>query len=217
MKKQFVVIGLGRFGTSVAKTLIEANVDVLAIDIDEAKINDASMYLTHAVALDATDENSLKALGIRNFDVAIVCVGDIQSSVLITLLCKELGIKYVLVKAKNDLHSKVLFKIGADKIVFPERDTGIRVANNLLASNILDFIQLNKNYGILEFNVPSDWIGKSLVDINIRKIFGINVIAIKRQNDFNVNPAAEDILNENDVLIIIGSDTNLKKFKPSFK
>ena len=213
MKKQFIVIGLGRFGNSVAKTLVDANADVLAIDIDEEKVNDVSEFATHAVAVDATDENALKALGLRNFDVAVVSVGDIQSSVLITLICKELGVNYVLVKAKDELHAKVLFKIGADKIVFPERDTGIRVANNLLASNIIDFIEIFKNYGMLEISVPSGWVNKSLLDLNIRKNFNVNIIAIKHGNDINVNPSAEDKLLEGDVIVVIGSEEDMNKIK----
>lgn len=213
MKKQFIVIGLGRFGVSVAKTLVDANADVLAIDIDEEKVNDVSDFATHAVAVDATDENALKALGLRNFDIAVVCVGDMQSSVLITLICKELGVKYVLVKAKDELHAKVLFKIGADKIVFPERDTGIRVANNLLASNIIDFIEIFKNYGMLEISVPAGWVNKSLLDLNIRKNYNVNIIAIKHGNNINVNPSAEDRLLAGDVIIVIGSEEDMNKIK----
>ncbi len=213
MKKQFIVIGLGRFGHSVVKTLVDANADVLAIDIDEEKVDDVSEFATHAVAVDATDETALKALGLRNFDVAIVSVGDIQSSVLITLICKELGVKYVLVKAKDDLHAKVLFKIGADKIVFPERDTGIRVANNLLASNIIDFVEIFKNYGMLEIAVPAEWVGKSLLELDIRKNFNMNIIAIKHNNDINVNPAADDKLMDGDVVIVIGSEEDMNKIK----
>jgi trk system potassium uptake protein TrkA len=215
MKKQFIVIGLGRFGSSVVKTLAAGNADVLAVDIDEEKVDDVSDYATHAVSMDATDENALKALGIRNFDVAIVCVGDIQSSVLITLICKELGVKYVLCKAQDELHAKVLFKIGADKIIFPERDTAIRVANNLLASNLIDFIEIFKNYGMLEIAVPNDWVGKSLLELNIRKNYNVSIIAIKRGDDFNVNPSADDTLKGGDVVIVIGSEDNMNKIKKS--
>lgn len=213
MKKQFIVIGLGRFGSSVVKTLVDANADVLAVDKDEEKVDDVSDYATHAVAMDATDENALKALGIRNFDVAVVSVGDIQSSVLITLICKELGVKYVLCKAQDELHAKVLFKIGADKIVFPERDTGIRVANNLLASNLIDFIEIFKNYGMLEICVPNEWVGKSLLELNIRKNYNVSIIAIKHGDDINVNPAADDVLKEHDIVIVIGSEDNMNKIK----
>ncbi len=213
MKKQFVVIGLGLFGYSVVKTLAEANVDVLAIDMDEEKIEDISQLATHALALDATDEAVLKGLGLRNFDVAVICVGDIQSSILITLICKEQGVKNVIAKAQDDLHAKVLSKIGADKIVFPERDTGIRVANNLLASNIIDFIEIFKNYGMLEMYVPKAWVGKSLLQLNVRKNYDVSIIAIMRQDDINMNPAATDILEEKDVIIVLGSDDSMNKMK----
>ena len=141
MKKQFVVFGLGRFGSSVATSLTQTGNDVLCVDTSEHLVDDIAPYVTHAVQADATDEKALKAIGTSNFDVAVVAIGgDIQASILITLLCKELGVKYVLVKAQSEIHAKVLEKIGADKIVFPERDMGIKVAHNLASENILDFI-----------------------------------------------------------------------------
>ncbi|WP_302760327.1 potassium channel family protein, partial [Christensenella hongkongensis] len=153
MKKQYVVIGLGRFGTSVAKTLVDQDAEVLVIDANEEKINQALSYATHAVQADATDEQALKSLGIRNFDVACVCLGEIQSSIMAALICKDQGIDLVLVKAQSEVHAKVLYKMGVDKVVFPERDMGIRVAHNLLSSNILDFIELSEDYGIAELEV----------------------------------------------------------------
>lgn len=212
MVKQFVVIGCGRFGSSVAKTLYEAGYDVLAIDKDEDIIQEVSSYATHAVQLDATDENSLRSLGIRNFDVAIVAIGsDIQSSILVTLMVKEMGVKHVVAKALNELQGKVLTKIGADRIIYPERDMGVRVAQNLMSSNILDNIELVSDYSILEIAVLKEWTGKSLRDLNLRRKYGISVLIIKSGDEINASPDSTAILKKDDILIILGNKDELKK------
>ena len=167
--KQFVVIGLGRFGESVAKTLYSLGHDVLAIDMDEDSVQEISDSVTHAVQMDATDESALKTLGLRNFDVAVVTIGsNIQASVMITLLVKELGVKYIIAKGQSDLHAKVLYKIGADRVILPEKDMGIRVAHNIASSNILDYIELSEDYSILEIRALSIWVGKSLKELKLR-------------------------------------------------
>lgn len=209
--KQFVVIGLGRFGRSVATTLYSLGNDVLAIDLSEDIVQDISENVTHAVQADATDETTLRALGIRNFDVAVVTIGsDVQSSVMVTLLIKELGVKYVIAKAQNDLHAKVLYKIGADRVVFPERDMGVRVAHNLCSSNILDYIELSPDYSIMEVTAIEQWTGKTLRELSMRSKFGINVMAIKRGTDINISPSAEDFIKPGDVLVVIGGTEELK-------
>ena len=168
--KQFVIIGLGRFGSSIAKTLYSLGNDVLAIDKDEDVVQEIADNVTHAVQLDATDENALKSLGIRNFDVAVVTIGDnIQSSIMATLLVKELGVKYIIAKGHSDLHAKVLYKIGADRVVLPEKDMGIRVAHNLVSSNILDYIELSEDYSVMEIQVLDEWSGKTLNELKIRR------------------------------------------------
>ena len=160
--KQFVIIGLGRFGLSVAKTLYDLGNDVLAIDMDEDLVQEISDNVTHAVQLDATDENALRSLGIRNFDVAVVTIGsNIQASVMVTLLVKELGVKYIIAKGHSDLHAKVLYKIGADRVVLPEKDMGVRVAHNLVSDSILDYIELSAEYSIMEIRSLNEWHGKS--------------------------------------------------------
>ena len=157
-KKQFLIIGLGRFGSSIAKTIYELGHDVLAIDKDEEKVQEISDYVTHAVQMDSTDESILKTLGVTNFDVAVVTIGsNLQDSVMATLILKELGVKYIIAKANNELHAKVLTKIGADKVVLPERDMGTRVAHNLVSSNILDYIELSEEYSILEIEAIKEW------------------------------------------------------------
>ncbi|MBP8311492.1 MULTISPECIES: potassium channel family protein [Clostridium] len=213
-KKQFLIIGLGRFGSSIAKTIYELGHDVLAIDKDEEKVQEISDYVTHAVQMDSTDESILKTLGVTNFDVAVVTIGsNLQDSVMATLILKELGVKYIIAKANNELHAKVLTKIGADKVVLPERDMGTRVAHNLVSSNILDYIELSEEYSILEIEAIKEWFNKSLKEIEIRKKHGINVVAIKRGEKVNISPSAEDIIKENDVLVALGSAKDLNKFE----
>ena len=176
-KKQFVVIGLGRFGSSIATTLYSLGNDVLVIDKNEDLIQDIASEVTHAVQADATDENALKSLGIRNFDVAIISIGgDIQSSVMATLILRELGVKYIIAKGNGELHAKVLYKIGADRVVLPEKDMGVRVAHNIISSSILDYIELSSDYSIMEVKAFEDWVGKDLKSLDLRKKYGINVI-----------------------------------------
>lgn len=211
--KQFAVIGIGRFGASVATTLYEMGHDVLAIDTTEAKIEGIVDKVTHAVVADATSETALKSLGITNFDVVIVSIGqDIQASILTTLVLKELDVKYIVAKARTSLHGKVLQKIGADRIVFPERDMGVRVANNLVATNVLDFIELSPDYSIVEIIAPEDMLGKSLRELDMRARFGVNVMAIRSADKhINVSPAATDRVKAGDVLIVVGEIDKIQK------
>lgn len=214
--KQFIVIGIGRFGEAVAETLNELGHEVLVIDTDEEAIQKISDKVTHAVTADATDENVLKSFGVRNFDVAVVAIGsDIQSSIMTTLMLKELGVRYVVAKAQSELHARVLMRIGADKIVFPERDMGERVAHNLISSNILDYIELSEEHSIIEYAVPESWIGKELRDINMRVRYGVTVVAIRNLNDekINISPKADNEIKEGDIMIVIGSNYDLKKLE----
>lgn len=215
--KQFVVVGLGRFGSSLAKTLYNLGYDVMGIDSDEEIIQNIADNITHAVQADATDENTLKALGVRNFDVAIVSIGDdIQASILVTLILKEMGIKYVVAKAQNELHGKVLYKIGADRVVFPERDMGIRVAHNLVSSNILDYIELSPEYSIVEINAVSAWFDKSLRQLDMRIKYGLNVMAIKRHDNVMISPHADDVILKGDVLVVVGQKRDIEKLEKDY-
>lgn len=212
--KQYVVIGCGRFGSSLAQTLYEQGYDVLAIDKNEEKVQEISNYVTHAVQAEAIDENALISLGIRNFDVAVVTIGsDMQASILATLMVKELGVKTVIAKAQNELHGAVLEKIGADKVVYPERDMGTRVARQLVSSNFLDHIEFAPDYSIVEIKVMEEWKGKSLRDLKLNIRYGINIIAIKQGDDLNISPYADDIIEEDDILIVIGNNNDLKKLE----
>jgi trk system potassium uptake protein len=216
-KKQFAVIGMGRFGSSVAKELTKLGFEVLAIDNHEQRIQEVSSIVTHAVTADCTDEEALRALGVRNFDVVVVAIGlDIQASILTSLVLKELGVPKLVVKAQNELHGKVLKKIGVDKVVFPERDMGIRVAHNLVSPNILDFIELSSDYSIVEIQATPQMIGKSLRDLHIRAVYGCNVMGIRSGSRMNIAPRAEDLIQAEDILVVVGSNNNLKRFETSF-
>ncbi|SDC29465.1 MULTISPECIES: potassium channel family protein [unclassified Candidatus Frackibacter] len=212
--KQFIVIGLGRFGFSVAKTLSEKGYDVLAIDKDEGKVQELANIVTHTVQTDATDENSLQTLGVSNFDVAVVSIGeDVHSNILATLILKQLGVKHVVVKAQDRLHGKVLSKVGADKIVYPERDMGTRIANNLISSNMLDYIEFAPDYSVIEIQATDKMDGKNLEELELRSRFGVNVMAIKTEDGLEITPEAKQIINRGDVLIVIGNNKSLEKLR----
>lgn len=212
--KQFVIIGLGRFGFSIAKTLAEHGYDVLAIDSDEKKVDDISDYVTHAVKADAADEKTLQTLGVSKFDVAIISIGDnLHTNILSTLLLKELGISYVIVKAQDKLHAKVLIKAGADRVVNPEKDMGERLAKNLLSTNILDYFEFARNHSIAEIKILSSMVGKTLQEIEFRKKYNLNVMAIKRNQELIMSPGANDQILEDDTLIVMGSNENLDKIR----
>ena len=211
MAKQFIVVGLGRFGISVATTLSSMGHDVLAIDKSAEAVQDIAEKVTHAVQMDATDEYALKSLGVRNFDVAVITIGsDIQASIMVTLLLKEAGVKYIICKGQSDLHRKVLLKIGAERVVLPEKEMGIRVAHNLVSANLLDLIELSENYQIIEMNAPKEWVGKSLGELDIREDYGISILAIRDVDDsINISPKAGVIIPPGAVIIGIGSDKAL--------
>ncbi|MRX71651.1 potassium transporter Trk [Bacillus lacus] len=214
MKKEFAVIGLGRFGGSVCRALSEEGMEVMAMDTDEDKVNQFANTASHAVVGDSTDESVLKSLGIRNFDHVIVAIGDnIQASILTTLILKELGVKYITVKAQNDYHEKVLSKIGADQIVHPERDMGRRIAHNIISNNVLDYLELSDEHSIVEIVANEKLAKKSLIDLDIRAKYGINIVAIKRGRDIIVSPQADEEILMQDILIVIGADTDIDRFE----
>lgn len=212
--KQFVVIGLGRFGSSVARTLTENGHDVLAIDKDEECVNNLVEEVTHAVEADATDEAALNTLGVRNFDVAVVSIGDnIHANILATLILKEIGVPYVVAKAQDPMHGKILSRVGADKVVYPERDMGERVARQLISTNMLDYIDFTPDYSIVEIIAPSQMVGRSLKAINFREKYNANVMAIRRGENLNLAPGADDKILEGDTLVVMGRNEQLDKLK----
>lgn len=214
MKKEFVVIGLGRFGGSIVRELIEQDADVMAIDKDSERVDEFAMIATQAVVADTTDESVLKSLGIRNFEHVIVAIGEnIQASILTTLMLKEIGVKKITVKAQNDYHAKVLSKIGADQVVHPERDMGIRIAHNMLSNNVLDYLELSDEHSIAEIKANEKLAGRTLIGLDIRAKYGINIVAIKREGNIIVSPQADMEIELADILIIIGSDADINRFE----
>ncbi|WP_338753827.1 TrkA family potassium uptake protein [Bacillus sp. FJAT-52991] len=214
MKKEFVVIGLGRFGGSICRALAEQGMEVMAIDVDEDRVNEFASIASHAVVADTTDESVLKSLGIRNFDHVIVAIGDdIQSSILTTLILKEIGVQRITAKAQNDYHEKVLRKIGADQVVHPERDMGKRIANNMISNNVLDYLELSDEHSIVEIVANELLAGNSIIDLDIRARYGINIVAIKRGREVIVSPQAEEPIQKDDLLIVIGADSDISRFE----
>lgn len=210
--KQFAVIGIGRFGESLVRELGRLGYDVLAIDVSEERVNEAIDIATHAVQADAMDEDTLKALGIRNFDVVIVAIGDnIQSNILTTIILKELGVKKVVAKAQNALHGKVLEKIGADYVIYPERDMAIKLARSLVSHNFLEQINLSSTYSIIELFAPKEFISKSLSDIGLRKKMRVTILAIRRGEDIIVAPGPEEKIYRGDILVVLGQNDNLEE------
>jgi trk system potassium uptake protein TrkA len=209
---QFAVIGLGRFGMSLINELSRMGYDVLAIDNDEEKVEDAAQTATHAVQADAMDEQALKSVGIRNFDVVVVAIGEnIQTNILATIIIKEMGVKKVVAKARNALHGKVLEKIGADLVIYPERDMAVKLARSLVSRNILEQIELSPDYSIIELITPKDFIGKSLVELGVRKKMGVTVLAIRHNDEIIVAPTANQVIHRGDILVVLGKNADLEK------
>lgn len=208
----FAVIGLGRFGSSVAVTLTHLGHSVLGIDTDEGRINAVMNHVAKVVQADATDEETLRSLGLKNMDAVVVAIGhDLQASILVTLLLKDIGVKYVVAKASSDLHGKVLTKIGADRVVFPEREMGARVARNLVSSSILDYIEISPDVSIMEITAGGGLVGKSLRQLDLRNRFGVNVLAVKRDDEINVGLKADEQIRQGDILVVLGSNNSLER------
>ncbi|QJC53236.1 TrkA family potassium uptake protein [Paenibacillus albicereus] len=211
---QFCVIGLGRFGSSLGKELVHLGHEVLGIDRNEELVDDMSGTLTHTACADSTDEEALRALGIRNFDCCIVAIGgDIQASIMTAILAKDAGVKQVVVKAVSELHGRVLEKLGADRVIYPERDMGIRVAHQLVSPNLLDYIELSSDYSVAELSVPRCLAGKTLADIDPRKRFGCSIVAVNKPQGIVIAPKAEQVLAERDIMVVIGTNEGIEDFE----
>jgi len=208
----YLVFGLGRFGSSLARSLCEQGQQVMAIDTNEELVQDIAPYVTEAIQLDATDEVALGSLGINNFDGAVVSIGqNIRDSILICVLLKEMGIPLLIAKASDEVHAKVLRKIGVDRVVFPERDMGERVARSLTSPGVLELMQLDNDFQIVEIRMPEKWAGSSLMELKIRRRYGICVLAIHRGGSYIVSPEAEQLLQEGDVLLVLGKLEDIEK------
>lgn len=210
--RSYIVIGLGRFGTEVAKKLSELGCEVLAMDTRSELVQSLGNVVTQAVVGDATDKEVLRSLGAGNFDCGVVAIGDsLSNSVLATMNLKELGVPYVVCKAHDETYRAVLTKLGADLVVIPEQENAARLARSLSSPNVLDYIQLSDAYGILEVPAPKVWQGKSLIEMNIRAKLGVNIIAIRRDGDITVSPPADYRIQENDVVVVLGESEALRK------
>ncbi|NDO45538.1 TrkA family potassium uptake protein [Clostridium sp. MD294] len=213
IKKQFAVLGLGRFGRSIAKTLSENGAEVLAVDNNMELVQDISEYVTHAVMADITDEADLRNLGLGNFDVVIIATGShLESSVLAILLAKEMGVPYVIAKALDENHKKILEKIGVDRVILPEREMGVHIANKLLYGNFFELTEISDDVSIAEVIPKKEWIGKSIIESDIRAKYDLNIIAIRQHEDIIASPKPTYVICENDVLIVLGENINIQKF-----
>lgn len=214
MKKQYAVFGLGKFGSSVAVTLEKLGCEVIAVDIVEEKVQDIADQVSYAMRADLHDTGVIQSLGLRNLDGAVVAISDnMESSIMATILSKEAGIPYVLAKAQDDLHASILKKVGADAVIFPEKEMGRRVAKSLISTNFADWIELSPDYSMVETGIPAKWVGKTLRELRIRERYGFNVVGIKKGEKVDVNVGPEKPLEEGSIMIFIGSNEMLNKFK----
>ena len=209
--KSYVVIGLGRFGSGLARNLCQLGAEVLAIDIRPDLVQQVANEVTHAVVGDAQDKEVLRALDVRSFDCAVIAIGDnLAASVLTVMNLKELEVPYVVCKAHDETHRKVLEKLGVDRVVIPELEYAQRLARSLYSHNVLDYIELSKDYGILEIPAPKSWAGKTLKELNVRAKLGINIIAVKNGAETNVSPSADYAIRAEDVLAVLGDNVALE-------
>lgn len=213
-KKTYAVFGLGRYGIAVATELVENGMEVIAVDSNQQIINDVAAYLPVCKCADVTDAEVISRLGIESIDTVIVCMANnLEASVMAVTLCKEAGVKTVIAKCANEMHQKILLRIGADQVVFPENESGIRLAKNLLSSGFIDIISLSKDVSMIEIDVKKEWFGKNLIELNLRKKYGFNIVATKKNNKVNVNVNPEQALDDQTTLIVIANTAKLVKFK----
>ncbi len=212
--RQFAVLGLGRFGSSLAETLHENGADVLAVDTDADIVDSIQGRVTHAVQADVTDPDALRQLGVQDFDAAVVTIGtDLKASSVVTMLLKDMGVPYVVAKAQDEMHGRMLKKLGADRIIFAERDMGRRVAHSLLSSKILDYIEVSDDFAIVEISPLASWVGRSLGELNLRRKPGINVIAIRSDSEIRVSLEPGTVIHADDRMLVVGEMAALKKLE----
>ena len=209
--KTYVVIGLGRFGSALSRQLCMLGAEVLAMDVQSSLVQQLANDVTQAVVGDAQDKEVLRSLGVRNFDCAVIAIGDnLAASVLITMNLKELGVPYIVCKAHDETHRRVLEKLGVDRVVIPEQEHAQRLGRSLFSHNVLDYIELSEDYGILEVPSTKDWVGKTLKELNVRAKLGVNIIAVENGKATNVSPAADYRIQKEDVLVVLGDNYALE-------
>ena len=214
MKKAYAVFGLGRYGIAVARELVSNGMEVIAVDADERIVNAAANELPICKCADITDPDVIRQLGISNVDVVIIAMANnLEASVMAVTLCKEIGVKTVIAKSANEMHQKILTRVGADKVVFPENESGIRLAKNLLSSGFVDMVSLAKNVSMIELDIKPEWTGKNLIELNLRKKYSINVVAVRRGETVSVDIDPHAPLREEDKLIVIANTEKLSKLK----
>ena len=214
MKKTYAVFGLGRYGIAVARELVSNGVEVIAVDTDKRIVNAAAAELSICKCADVTDPDVIRQLGISNVDVVIIAMANnLEASVMAVTLCKEIGVKTVIAKAANEMHQKILNRVGADKVVFPENESGIRLAKNLLSSGFVDMVSLSKNVSMIELDVKPEWVGRNLIELNLRKKYSINVVAVRTGDVVSVDIDPHAPLKEDDNLIVIANPEKLAKLK----
>ncbi len=213
-KKTYAVFGLGRYGTAVAKELVENGMEVIAVDTEQKIVNDAAAYLPVCKCADVTDAEVISRLGIGSIDTVIVCMASsLEASVMAVTLCKEAGVRTVIAKCANEMQQKILLRVGADQVVFPENESGVRLAKNLLSSGFIDMISLSKDVSIVEIDVRNEWVGKNLIELNLRKKYSFNIVAIKKGEKVNANINPEQVLDSDTTLIVIANTAKLGKLK----
>ncbi len=211
-KRSYAVLGLGRYGRAVARELVDNGMEVIAVDEDQSAVNDAAAYLPVCKCADVTDAEVIERLGIADIDTVIICMaGNLEASVMAVTLCREAGAKRVIAKCANEMHQKILLRVGADHVVFPENESGIRLAKNLLSSGFIDMISLSKDVSIIEIEVKDEWCGKNLIELNLRKKYGFNIVAVRNGENVNVNINPEKALSADDTLIVIADTSKLGK------
>ena len=209
--KSYIVIGLGRFGQTLARQLCMLGAEVLALDVRNDLVQQVAEDVTHAVVGDAQDKEVLRALGVRNFDCAIIAIGsDLAASVLTTMNLKELGVPYIICKAHDETHRRVLEKLGVDRVIIPEQENAQRLARSLSSHNVRDYIELSEDYGILEVPAPKAWVGKTLRELNVRAKLGVNIIAVENGKSTNVSPSADYQIQAGDVMVVLGDNYSLE-------
>lgn len=208
---KYAVFGMGKFGRSLARELSEMGNEVLAVDVSEDKLQEVERYVTYCVVANVTDEEAVSQIAVEDYDAVIVSIGDnVENSLICSIILKELGVKKIWAKATSDLHAKILEKIGVERVILPEREMGIRIAHHITNNNIIDYISLSDEYQLVEITIKDEWIGKSISEINFRTKYGINIIGIRHGEDFTVNPHADHVIKENDVLSIVATDATIK-------
>lgn len=213
-KKTYAVFGLGKYGTAVAKELVNNGMEVIAVDKNQNIVNDAATFLPVCKCADVTDPEVIERLGISEIDTVIICMAtNLESSVMAITLCKEVGIKTVIAKCANEMHRKIFLRVGADKVVFPENESGIRLAKNMVSSGFMDMLSLSKDVSIVEIDVKDDWLGKNLIELNFRKKYGFNIIAIRRGEHVEASFDPSAPLTKEMTLVVIANPAKLRKMK----